>query len=217
MSQKYKEYKKYYIGKNNDYIAFSKGNRAEGDYKIFPNGKQLVDLDLFRKLYNTDSIISKQCAINFVKHFYKSGFAIFNNTNRINININYIDDVVDYVNNTSLKDDLKLYLALIILRCDIDNNIYKNPNLNGCVRHFLQILMVFGYRFNIATWQMRIINNFVKLILTKNPQANIDYPLLISDIGYPNTNPRKINKELSASTQDFTDMYIIIRSQLSQL
>lgn len=214
MYQKYQKDKEYYIGKS--YIlTFDKGDRVEGDYRILigKNKTWLVDLDLFRKLYNTDSITSKQCAINFVKHFYESGFAIFDDTNRIKININCIDDVIDYVNNTSLEDDLKLYLAIVILRCDIDNNIYKSPNSNGCVRHFLQILMVFGYRFDILEWQIPIINDFI----IQNPKVDIDYPLLISDIGYPNTHPRKVHKNLYVSPKDFMDMYIRIRPQLSQL
>lgn len=217
MCKKYQEDKEYYIGKS--YIlTFKKGTRGVGDYKIFIANNPLYDLDLFKWLYFSSNIMCYQCALNFIRHFCSSGFVSFNNPNRISVCVNKVDDVIDYVNQTLLPDELKLYLCVIILRCDIDNNIYKSQNANGCIRHFVQILMVFGYKFNILQWQMPIINDFIQQEIIQNPQYMTDYPQLISDIGYKDDDWRKVNKDiLSVSVQDFTNIYQRILPQLSQL
>lgn len=204
----------YMIGQN--YIlTFDKGDRAKGDYIIFigKNKDLLVDLDLFKSLYSSPNILCYQCALNFIRHFYFSGFVSFDNPNRIGVCVNNVDEVINYVNQTLLPDELKLYLAIIILRCDIDNNIYKSQNSNGAVRHLVQVLMVFGYKFNISQWQMPTINFFVSQKNLQNTHYIIDYPQLISDIGYPSGHHRKVNIGLNASPNDFT----IIYNSLNQL
>lgn len=205
MCQKYQVNMPYPIG-NSYSLAFDKGSLADDDYMILVNNTAIKDLLLFRYLYSSPNIMCYQCALNFIRHFCSSGFVSFNNPNRISVCVNKVDDVIDYVNQTLLPDELKLYLCIIIFRCDIDNNIYKSPNANGGVRHFVQILMVFGYKFNIVQWQMPQLNNCLPL----NNMPTTDIPKLIADIGYP-------DNRYGICTTDFREMYKTILPQLSQL
>ena len=217
MCEKYQKGTEYSIG-NSYSLAFDKGSLADDDYIILVNNAAIKDLLLFQCLYSSPNIMCYQCALNFIRHFCSSGFVSFNNPNRIDVCVNKVDDVINYVNQTLLPDELKLYLCIIIFRCDIDNNIYKSPNANGGVRHFVQILMLFGYKFNISQWQMPIIHNFIGEKNIQNSQYVADYPQLISDIGYKDDDWRKVNKDISfASVQDFTNMYQRILPQLSRL
>ncbi|WP_258237653.1 hypothetical protein, partial [Arcobacter sp. CECT 9188] len=69
-----------------------------------------------------------------------------------------------------------LCLASMIFRCDIDNINYQCPKLNGCIRHFIQILAVFAYKFNIDKWKIEKLNTSIN----KN-----NYVHVISNCGYP--------------------------------
>ena len=216
MCQKYQVNMPYTIGTSH-FITFSKGYKCPQDYLIHWNGEQQFDdYALFSTLFN--NVACPQCAYNFIKHFYYAQPLIFFDTQCIITNIIDVEEVINLVNSSLLTDNLKLCLASMIFRCDIDNINYECPRFNGCVRHFVQILMVFGYKFNISQWQMPIINNFIQQKIIQNPQYAVDYPQLISDIGYKNNDWRKVNKDiLSVSAQNFTNMYQRILPQLSRL
>ncbi|ETD22210.1 hypothetical protein [Helicobacter macacae] len=207
MNQKYQIDKQYPIGKSY-FITFSQGSKpAFGDYLIHWNGiQQFDDYTLFSSLYN--SIVCPQCAYYFVKHFCYAKHFISFDTQCVKTNISNVDDVINFVNNLLLTDELKLCLASMIFRCDIDNINYQCPRLNGCVRHFVQVLMLFGYKFNIAQWKMQKINDY---LISNNIQIQqIDVPKLISDIGFPKNN-------IGIGTNDFREMYKTILPQLNQL
>lgn len=216
MCKKYQANTQYPIG-TIYFITFSKGYKCPQDYLIHWNGEQQFDdYALFSTLFN--NVACPQCAYNFVKHFcYATQFISFD-AQCVKTNIVNVGDVINFVNSSLLTDELKLCLASMIFRCDIDNINYECPRFNGCVRHFVQILMVFGYKFNISQWQIPIINNFIQQKIIQNPQYAVDYPQLISDIGYKDDDRRKVNKDISfASVQDFTNMYQRILPQLSRL
>ena len=205
MSQKYQINTQYSIG-TSYFITFSQGKKyALGDYLIHWGGNhQFNDYTLFSVLFN--NIACPQYAYNFVKHFYCATQFVSFDEQCIKTNISNVDNVIKFVNNLLLTDELKLCLASIIFRCDIDNINYECPKLNGCVRHFIQILMVFGYKFNISQWQMPKLNNYS----SSNNIQIADIPKLISDIGFPN-NTYKINKN------DFSSMYQKVLPELSKL
>lgn len=206
MYQKYQKDKEYYIGKSY-FITFSQGKKyASEDYLIHWNGKQQFDdYTLFSTLF--DNIMCTQCAYDFIKHFFYSEPFISFDERCIKTNILDVGKVIDFVNRLSLTDELKLCLASMIFRCDIDNINYECPRLNGCVRHFIQVLMLFGYKFNILEWKMQKLNNY---LLSKNIQQINNIPKLISDIGFPNNN-YGINKN------DFSSMYQKVLPELIQL
>ena len=204
MYQKYQINTPYHIG-TSYVMTFNKGHKCPQDYLIYWNGSQQFDDDmLFSALFN--NIACSQCAYNFIKHFYCATQFITFNERCIKTNILNVGDVIGFVNNLLLADELKLCLASMIFRCDIDNINYECPRLNGCVRHFVQILMVFGYKFDISQWQMPKLNNY----LSSNHMSIENIPKLISSIGFPR-NKYEIN------TNDFRDMYQTILPQLRQL
>ena len=199
---KYISEQNYTVG-NSHFMTFAQGNKGKQDYIISWNGNmQFHDLDLFDKLHR--NILCYKCAFNFIRHFICSGF-IELEQNCIKSNIKNVQDIIHFVNHTLLPDDLKLCLASMIFRCDIDNINYECPRLNGCVRHFLQVLMIFGYKFNLSNWQMLKLNNRLQF----DNAALLNIPKLISDIGYPN-NQYQIGK------QDFYYMYQAILPSLEQ-
>lgn len=202
MNQKYEIGKQYPIG-TNYFITFCKGKKSAGDYLIYWNDNhQFDDYALFSTLF--ENIIYPQCAYDFVRHFCAATPFISFDTQCVKTNILDVGDVINFVNNLLLTDELKLCLASMIFRCDIDNINYECPKLNGCVRHFIQILMLFGYKFNISQWRMQKLNNYFNL---NNKQID-NIPQLISNIGYPN-NKYGIEKD------DFKRMYQIIYHQFN--
>lgn len=204
MYQKYQVNMKYPIG-TGYFITFSQGKKnASRDYLIHWNGNhQFDDYTLFSALFN--NVACYQCAYNFVKHFcYAAQFISFD-AQCVKTNIVNVGDVINFVNSLLLTDELKLCLASMIFRCDIDNINYECPRLNGCVRHFVQILMVFGYKFNISQWQMPKLNDYLSL----NNISTTDIPKLIADIGYP-------KNRYEIGTNDFREMYQTILPQLRQ-
>lgn len=194
--KKFDESKKYYIGQR--HLEFRQGEKNIGDYVIWWDGQtQFSDKELFSELYNHATF---ECAKVLIKHFICCDAVSFND-NCVKTNINNVNDIIEFVNQTKLPYILKFCLASIIFRCDIDNINYNCPKYNGCVRHFMQILMLFGYKFNISKCKMDKL--FIK-------QFEFDkIPEIISSIGYPN-NERKI------STNDFKCMYQCIASFISE-
>ncbi|RBQ26013.1 hypothetical protein, partial [Arcobacter sp. CECT 9188] len=121
--------------------------KCEQDYVIHWNGiHKFSDIHLFQDLDKNITTIEEMK--QFFAYFKDSPFITLNDE-CIKSNIKNRADVIDYVNRTSLNDTLKLCLASMIFRCDIDNINYQCPKLNGCIRHFIQILAVFAYKFNI--------------------------------------------------------------------
>lgn len=205
MCQKYQVNMPYTIGTSH-FITFSKGCKCPQDYLIHWNGnQQFNDYTLFLNLFN--NIMCPQCAYNFIKHFYYAKPLIFFDTQCIITNIIDVEEVINLVNSSLLTDNLKLCLASMIFRCDIDNINYECPRLNGCVRHFIQVLMLFGYKFNILEWKMQKLNNY---LLSKNIQQINNIPKLISDIGFPNNN-------YGIDKNDFSSMYQKVLPELIQL
>jgi hypothetical protein len=163
--------------------------KRENDYIIhWENGHQFTDKHLFELLLS--NIENEQKAREFIDYFTNSEFITLNKK-CINTNINPKKEVIDYVEELSLSSYLKLALASIIFRCDIDNINYNCPPYNGCIRHYIQILLLFGYKFDIAKWKLDKIKNINEHNIAK----------IISDIGYP-SNRYKINNN------DFKNLYI---------
>jgi hypothetical protein len=159
---------------------------------------KVPDKKLFKCIL--DNIHTKNDALNFIDLFNKFE-AISFREDRIYSNINIhnstdIQKVVDYVNKLGISDELKRCLASMILRCYVDNNAYKHP-LNGCIRHYIQVLLLLGYKFDIKSWKMDKLNKYITSNIAQN---NEKLSKLISDIGYPNN---KYNIE----THDFKDKY----------
>ena len=181
---KYEIGKKYEIG--NNYITISKGSKPNAnDYILKWNGTmQFDDKMLFDLIYM--NIDTEDKAQEFINNFIGSGFVTLEKQ-CIKTKIDNIEDVVSYVNSLYYNDNLKMCLASMLLRCDIDNiNYYPCPPFNGCVRHFIQVVMVLGYKFNIINWKMEKLKN-----------ANTE---IIYNIGHPNN--YNITKE------DFKNMYM---------
>ena len=88
----------------------------------------------------------------FITLFNNSPFIKIEET-CINTTVTDKEKVVNYVNNTDLTDNLKLCLISMIFKCDIDNIAYGCPPFNGCIRHYIQVLMVFGYELDIKKWK----------------------------------------------------------------
>lgn len=200
---KYKKEHKYEVC-GNIKLGFSPGKKTEGDYTVkwSFNGQQdqqFTDKDLFNKL--SSEVKSKKEALNFIKCFYTYENIKFN-TECINLTINDVQEIVDYVRNLSLSDNLRLCLACMFFRCDIDNINYPCTKYNGCIRHFVQILMLFGYKFDIAEFKCEKLN-----IDEKNDN---DISNIISDIGYP-TNKHNI------TTADFKNIYIDLGETLQKM
>lgn len=185
------------------FMTFKQGEKKPNDYTISWNGnEQFLDINLFDKLYN--NILCYRCAFNFIRHFVCNDFIRLEQV-CIRSSVADVQDVINFVNKTLLPDDLKLCLASMIFRCDIDNINYECPKLNGCIRHFLQVLMLFGYKFSLSNWQMLKLNNYLQF----NNMPPLNIPQLISDIGYP-------NNQYQIDTQDFKDMYQVILPNLQQ-
>lgn len=150
--------------------------KCELDYIIHWNGvHQFSDLHLFQDLLTNIQTIEEMNI--FLNSFSKSKFISFSDK-CVQTNISNRKDVIDYVNSLNLNDTLKLCLASIFFRCEIDNINYICPRLNGCVRHYIQILALFAYRFNIEHWKTEEISPFIK---------NGNLSQVISDSGYPYT------------------------------
>lgn len=183
----------YFIG--NYIIKFNQGKKKINDYLIhwINNGEtlQFSDLDFFLKLWQLDSNELKSIINAFLGFKNNKSFIILED-NCIKSVINDVIDVIDYVNSVKKSDIFGLFLASMIFRCDIDNINYDCPRLNGCVRHFIQILMLYGYKAGDTRLQMEKITPYIN--------QNISIPKLISDIGYP-------NNQYGVSTQDFADAY----------
>uniref|UniRef100_UPI0019199A34 hypothetical protein n=1 Tax=Aliarcobacter butzleri TaxID=28197 RepID=UPI0019199A34 len=82
----------------------------------------------------------------------------------------------------------------MIFRCDIDNINYQCPRLNGCIRHYIQILAIFAYKFDIEEWKLKEITPYIK---------DGNYPKIVSDSGYPYT---EIGNKIG--TKPFKDKYL---------
>lgn len=183
----------YFIG--NYIIKFNYGRKKNNDYLVhwINNGEalQFSDLDFFSKLWDLDSNEFRDI-INAFLGFKNNKSFIALEDNCIRSVINDVNDVINYVNNEKKTDIFRLFLASMIFRCDIDNINYDCPRLNGCVRHFVQVLMLYGYRVGDTRFQMKKINSYIK--------QNVFIPKLISDIGYS-------ENQYGVTTQDFAEAY----------
>ncbi len=133
-----------------DKIVISKGAKATRDYLVFHNGNQITDKSLFEHiLLNTSNekeakmfigLFAKCICINFKK-------------DRIETNLSPLErkKIYDYCINSKLNSELQKFLFITILRCDIDNINYPPPK-NGCIRIFVQVLLLFSYKFKWTTY-----------------------------------------------------------------
>ncbi len=183
------------IGKSNLKLLIEIGGKfGNKDCRIYWDnwGNMFSDKKLFKCIL--DNINTKTEALEFIRLFNEFEAITFEG-DRIKSNINIhnfanIQKVVNYVNSLNINDKLKRCLASMILRCYVDNNAYEPPKFNGCIRHYIQVLLLFGYKFDIKSWKMAKLNI--------NSQDNI--ATIISDIGYPN-NKYGIGKD------DFNNKY----------
>jgi len=164
------------------------GKYGEKDCRLFWDAMKkdnaFEDKILFKCILN--SIHKKEDALNFIKLFKEFEYISFNN-NRINNYINIynpsdIQKIVDYVNNIQINDELKKCLASMILRCYVDNNAYPKPYQNGCIRHYIQVLLLLGYKFNIVSWKMNKLNNIITSDIAQNSEKLSE---VIFEIGHP--------------------------------
>ena len=167
-----------------DKIEIKKGYKASNDYLIFLNKVQISDELLFEAL--NLSIISEDDAKFFIEHYVEYS--------KIKLGDNYIktypspldkNDLYDYCMKLNAKFDIQMLIFVSILRCDIDNICYPPPVLNGCVRFFVQILLLFAYKFK---WEEYYIKD-------KKPGANL--PKFIFEIGFiPGKEGRKLFSDI---------------------
>jgi len=140
----------------------------------------------FNKL---DTIISDE---NLAKSFIKS-FILYKKiqltSSRIETDCSplNIENAYKYCKQVDLPLELQEYLFIWILRCDIDNISYPPP-LNGCIRIFIQVFLLFAYKFK---WKDYYIGSHI-------PTTNL--PDYIHTIGFP------CNK-YSVTTEDFNEVY----------
>lgn len=189
---RYNQECEYTVGKNIK-LKFLAGKKEKKDYVVqwsFDSGKsykQFTDKDLFNKLVS--KIQTKEEALKFIKYFCDYQNIDFDKE-CINLAIDNVQDVISYVQKSTLDDELRLCVACMLFRCDIDNINYPCTRYNGCIRHFVQVLMLFGYKFDIDEFKIS------KLCIKKKD----DIVSVISDIGYPNNN-------YNITTKDFKDAY----------
>ena len=177
------------------------GKHGKKDCRLFwdTDENSFCDKVLFKCIL--DNINEKEGALKFIKLFKEFEYISFKN-NKINNDINIYDPsdiqkMVDYVNNSQINDELKRCLASMILRCYVDNNAYSRPYQNGCIRHYIQVLLLLGYKFNIEGWKMDKLNKYI----TPNiAQDNERLSEVISEIGYP-------NNRYNIGTNDFREKY----------
>ena len=189
---RYNQECEYTVGKNIK-LKFLAGKKEKKDYVVqwsFDSGKsykQFTDKDLFNKLVS--KIQTKEEALKFIKYFCDYQNIDFDKE-CINLAIDNVQDVISYVQKSTLDDELRLCVACMLFRCDIDNINYPCTRYNGCIRHFVQVLMLFGYKFDIDEFKIS------KLCIKKKD----DIVSVISDIGYP-------NNKYNITTKDFKDAY----------
>ncbi|MDD5431655.1 MAG: hypothetical protein PHO70_01535 [Candidatus Omnitrophica bacterium] len=136
--------KAYIFGKNK--LIFKKGSKAENDYLIWHNKVQITDLFLFNELFKRISL--EQEAKDFLDLFCGYRNIKFNNDSIIcNPSPLDVDDLYKYCVGSKLNTEQQELLFVCILRCDIDNICYPPPKLNGCIRIFVQVLLLFTYKF----------------------------------------------------------------------
>ncbi|EAL9771808.1 hypothetical protein D0772_02275, partial [Campylobacter lari] len=148
-----KEYE--YIVCENIKLIFLLGKKEKNDYIVkwkIDNQQyyQFSDKDLFDILQY--EIKSKEEALKFINFFYNYEKINFNEE-CIELTIDNIQEILDYVSELPLNNKLKLCLACMFFRCDIDNINYPCTIYNGCIRHFMQIVMLFGYKFDIIEFK----------------------------------------------------------------
>lgn len=133
-----------------DKIIIRKGAKATRDYLIFHNNIQIKDELLFKGiLLNTSD---EKEAEMFIDLFTKCISIIFKK-DRIETNPSPLEfkKIYDYCINSKLKPELQKFLFVTILRCDIDNICYPPPK-NGCIRIFIQVLLLFSCKFKWTTY-----------------------------------------------------------------
>lgn len=195
-----KEYE--YIVCENIKLIFLLGTKEKNDYIVKwkiddQQYNQFTDEKLFDMLQS--EVKSKEEALKFINFFYNYEKINFNE-NRIELTIENVQEVLDYVKKLPLNNKLKLCLACMLYRCDIDNIDYPNIRCNGCIRHFVQIIMLFGYKFDIIEFK------YEKLSI--NNEDNISN--VISRIGYPNNN-------YNIKTLDFKNVYINLKEMFQKI
>ena len=153
---RYNQECEYTVGKNIK-LKFLAGKKEKKDYVVqwsFDSGKsykQFTDKDLFNKLVS--KIQTKEEALKFIKYFCDYQNIDFDKE-CINLAIDNVQDVISYVQKSTLDDELRLCVACMLFRCDIDNINYPCTRYNGCIRHFVQVLMLFGYKFDIDEFKI---------------------------------------------------------------
>jgi len=131
---------------NESKIEIKKGAKNKDDYIILLNNIQIKDKVLFEKILL--NVSDEQEAKNFITKFAKFKHIKFIKDRIETKSLNsQISDVYQYSLDVEIKDELKPFLFISILRCDIDNICYPPPFNNGCVRIFVQILLIFSCKF----------------------------------------------------------------------
>lgn len=164
-------------------FSLEKGNKKPNDYIIKWYGEhQFSDVELFKELLETYK--TEEEAKELITLFKACPFIKIDNCIKTEFTREIREKVYHYVNHQKIDSKKKFLLLTLFFRCDIDNLNYACPGLNGCIRHFMQIILLFGYHFKVAE-----LMNLLPLPAT--PQEEI--PELINKIGYP-SNPLSINK-----------------------
>lgn len=145
-----------------DKIDTKRGGKAKDDYLIFYNDVQIDDKEIFKGiLINT---LNGKDAKTFIECFTKCN-SIKLNKKRIETVPSPLkkDRIYTYCINSKLNTELQKFLFISILRCDIDNICYCPP-LNGCIRFFIQILLLLSYKFK---WTLYINKNDIPADIVK--------------------------------------------------
>lgn len=156
-------------------VTIGKGRKTDNDYVILQNGTQIRDRSLFENILS--NIPNEGEAKIFLDCFSRCPLIKFG-SDRITTTTSQ-DKIYQYCLGCRLKSESQELLFISILRCDIDNICYPYPK-NGCIRIFVQLLLLLSYKFGWKTY----INNstipkdiadYVYQIGFKKDRGNIEY------------------------------------------
>lgn len=133
-------------------LALNKGKKCAGDYVILWNdNEQFDDKRFFTGLLKI--IVNEQAAKHFIDLFCQLPHISLGNCIVTDFTPEKRKEIHAHIEKLEIDDLQKILLFSMALRCDIDNLNYKCPRLNGAIRHFIQVLLLFGYRFNIEEYK----------------------------------------------------------------
>ena len=133
-------------------LALNKGHKCAGDYVIlWNNNEQFDDKRFFAGLLKV--IANEQEAKRFIDLFCKLPHLALQDCIITDFTPEKRSEIHAHIDRLDIDSSQKVLLFSMALRCDIDNLNYKCPHLNGAIRHFIQVLLLLGYHFNVEEYK----------------------------------------------------------------